>query len=84
MLATVIHMFRGTPYVYQGEELGMTNPHYGDISQYRDVESINYYRILTEQGITGEEALKVLAARSGRPCSGTAADMPDFHRGSRG
>ena len=34
----------------------MTNPHYGDISQYRDVESINYYRILTEQGITGEEA----------------------------
>ena len=64
MLATVIHMFRGTPYVYQGEELGMTNPHYGDISQYRDVESINYYRILTEQGITGEEALKVLAARS--------------------
>ena len=64
MLATVIHMFRGTPYVYQGEELGMTNPHYVDISQYRDVESINYYRILTEQGITGEEALKVLAARS--------------------
>ena len=55
MLATVIHMFRGTPYVYQGEELGMTNPHYGDISQYRDVESINYYRILTEQGITGEK-----------------------------
>lgn len=64
MLATVIHMFRGTPYVYQGQELGMTNPHYVDISQYRDVESINYYRILTEQGITGEEALKVLAARS--------------------
>lgn len=64
MLATVIHMFRGTPYVYQGEELGMTNPHYEDISQYRDVESINYYRILTEQGSTGEEALKVLAARS--------------------
>lgn len=64
MLATVIHMFRGTPYVYQGEELGMTNPYYDDISRYRDVESINYYRILTEQGITGEEALKVLAARS--------------------
>ena len=66
----------------------MTNPHYVDISQYRDVESINYYRILTEQGITGEEALKVLAARSrdnGRtPMQGTAADMPDFHRGSRG
>ena len=64
MLATLIHMFRGTPYVYQGEELGMTNPRYKDISQYRDVESINYYRILTEQGSTVEEALKVLAARS--------------------
>lgn len=58
MLATVIHMFRGTPYVYQGEELGMTNPYYEDISRYRDVESINYYRILTEQGITGGGSLK--------------------------
>lgn len=64
MLATMIHMFRGTPYIYQGEELGMTNPYYKDIAQYRDVESINYYRILTEQGSTREEALRVLAARS--------------------
>ena len=64
MLATVIHMFRGTPYVYQGEELGMTNPRYENISQYRDVESTNYYRILTEQGCSKEEALQVLAARS--------------------
>lgn len=64
MLATVIHMFRGTPYVYQGEELGMTNPYYEDITQYRDVESINYYQILTEQGCTRQEALQVLAARS--------------------
>lgn len=64
MLATVIHMFRGTPYVYQGEELGMTNPYYEEITQYRDVESINYYQILIEQGCTRQEALQVLAARS--------------------
>lgn len=64
MLAAVIHMMRGTPYVYQGEELGMTNAHYNDISQYRDVESLNYYKILLDQGKTKEQALKVLAARS--------------------
>ena len=63
-LAIVTHMFRGTPYVYQGEELGMTNPRYSDISQYRDVESINYYKILQERGASKEEALAVLGERS--------------------
>ena len=42
MLGTVIHMLRGTPYIYQGEEIGMTNAYFDNISQYRDVESINY------------------------------------------
>ena len=64
MLAASIHLMRGTPYIYQGEELGMTNAHYQDISQYRDVESLNYYRILLDQGKTREEALGILAARS--------------------
>lgn len=64
MLAAVIHMMRGTPYVYQGEELGMTNAHYNDISRYRDVESLNYYKILLDQGKTEEQALKIFAARS--------------------
>ena len=50
MLATTIHMMRGTPYIYQGEEFGMTNPYFDKIEQYRDVESINYYNILKEQG----------------------------------
>ena len=63
-LAIVAHMFRGTPYVYQGEELGMTNPRYSDISQYRDVESINYYKILQERGASKEEVLAVLGERS--------------------
>ena len=64
MLAASIHLMRGTPYIYQGEELGMTNAHYTSISQYRDVESLNYYKILLDQGKTEEEALTILAARS--------------------
>ena len=64
MLAAAVHMMRGTPYIYQGEELGMTNAHYTDISQYRDVESLNYYKILLSQGKTKEEALKILASKS--------------------
>lgn len=43
MLATCIHLLRGTPYIFQGEELGMTNAGYTSIEQYRDVESLNYY-----------------------------------------
>jgi len=64
MLATCIHMMRGTPYVYQGEELGMTNPNYSNIRQYRDVESLNYYKILMERGKSKQQALEVLFARS--------------------
>ena len=46
MLATSIHLLRGTPYIYQGEEFGMTNGYFTEIEDYRDVESINYYHIL--------------------------------------
>ncbi|MDY4971121.1 MAG: alpha,alpha-phosphotrehalase [Lachnospiraceae bacterium] len=64
MLAACIHLMRGTPYIYQGEELGMTNAHYTTIEKYQDVESLNYYKILLEQGKTEAEALEILAARS--------------------
>lgn len=64
MLAAMVHMMRGTPYIYQGEELGMTNAHFTDISQYKDVESINYYGIMTGHGKTKEEALHILNERS--------------------
>lgn len=64
MLAGMIHLMRGTPYIYQGEEIGMLNAHYPSIEQYRDVESLNYYQILLERGETEEEALATLAARS--------------------
>ncbi|MCR5676641.1 MAG: alpha,alpha-phosphotrehalase [Agathobacter sp.] len=64
MLAGLIHMMRGTPYIYQGEEIGMLNTHFDSITQYRDVESLNYYKILCENGLTEQEALTVLGARS--------------------
>lgn len=64
MLAGMIHLMRETPYIYQGEEIGMTNPHYTSIEQYADVESRNYYEILLNEGKTKEEALEILAARS--------------------
>lgn len=64
MLGMATHFMRGTPYIYQGEELGMTNAHFTTIDQYRDVESLNYYRILQQQGHTPAQALEILAARS--------------------
>ncbi|MDD2981510.1 MAG: alpha,alpha-phosphotrehalase [Hespellia sp.] len=64
MLATMIHMMRGTPYVFQGEELGMTNANYEEISDYQDVESTNYYDIMRADGKSNEEALEVLKKRS--------------------
>lgn len=64
MLAAAIHLMRGTPYIYQGEEIGMTNPHFRTIDQYRDVESLHYYEILKKNGKTEEEVLEILGARS--------------------
>ncbi|WP_047382325.1 alpha,alpha-phosphotrehalase [Cetobacterium sp. ZWU0022] len=64
MLATAIHMLRGTPYIYQGEEIGMTNPHFETIEEYRDVESLNNYKILLQKGKTVEEAIAVLDQKS--------------------
>lgn len=64
MLAATIHLMRGTPYIYQGEELGMTNAKYNSVEQYRDVECLNYFKILLEQGKSETEALKILGERS--------------------
>ena len=57
MLATCLHMMQGTPYVYQGQELGMTNVPFGDISDFRDLDSINAYHELTTQGVFSEEEM---------------------------
>lgn len=64
MLAASIHFMRGTPYIYEGEEIGMTNAHYTSIKSYRDVESLNYYKILLEEGKTEQEAIKIIGERS--------------------
>ena len=64
MLAAVIHGMRGTPYIYQGEEIGMTNANFTHISQYRDVESLHYFDILKEQGTNTEEIYRILRERS--------------------
>lgn len=64
VLAATIHMMRGTPYIYQGEEIGMTNPGFERIEDYRDVETLNYYHILRERGLSEEEVMRVIKARS--------------------
>ncbi len=61
LLATCLHMMQGTPYVYQGEELGMCNAYFDKLEDYRDIESINAYHELTEQcGVSHEEMMGYL------------------------
>ncbi|BCD21663.1 trehalose-6-phosphate hydrolase [Bacillus cereus] len=64
MLATAMHMLQGTPYIYQGEEIGMTNPNFESIEQYRDVESLNIYDIKLEEGLSKEEIIGILKQKS--------------------
>jgi alpha,alpha-phosphotrehalase len=64
MLATVLHGLQGTPYIYQGEEFGMTNPYFDDINKYRDVESHNIYKIKEKEGLSNKEILDILMQKS--------------------
>lgn len=64
MLATALHMMQGTPYIYQGEEIGMTNPNFTTIEQYRDVESLNAYEIMRNEGKSEEEIREILQQKS--------------------
>lgn len=64
MLATTLHGLQGTPYVYQGEEIGMPDPKWNDMSEFRDIESLNMYEILQQQGKTPEEAAHIVTVRS--------------------
>ena len=65
MLATCIHMMQGTPYIYQGEELGMTNAGFEQLTDYRDIETLNIYQELTEAKlISSEEMMQCIKARS--------------------
>lgn len=64
MLATVMHLLRGTPYIYQGEEIGMVNPNYQNITDYVDVETLNAYKELQQKGRSSKEALAIIQAKS--------------------
>ena len=64
LLATVTHLLRGTPYIYQGEEIGMTNPGYQELAQYNDVETHNNYRIMREKGYSHEKAMTIIQTKS--------------------
>ncbi|MDH2454004.1 alpha,alpha-phosphotrehalase [Priestia megaterium] len=64
MLAATIHLMQGTPYIYQGEEIGMTNPKFSSIDEYRDVESLNVYAIKRAQGMNENEILEILKHKS--------------------
>ena len=57
MLATCLHLMKGTPYIYQGEEIGMTNVYFSKLEDYRDIESINAFKELTENGLLTEEEM---------------------------
>ena len=66
MLATCLHMMKGTPYVFQGEELGMTNAYYDNLEDYRDIETINAFHELTENGLVTEEEMMECIKNIGR------------------
>ncbi|WP_102335392.1 alpha,alpha-phosphotrehalase [Salimicrobium jeotgali] len=64
MLSATMHMMKGTPYIYQGEEIGMPNPGFESIEEYRDVESLNSYEMMKEQGKSEEEIIGILKQKS--------------------
>jgi oligo-1,6-glucosidase len=64
LLGTVLHLHRGTPYIYQGEELGMTNFPFGGIEDFREIESLNHHRHAVERGADPDDVLTALRSRS--------------------
>ncbi len=88
MLAACLYFMKGTPYIYQGDELGMTNNGgFRQLSDYRDLESINWFHAYTRAGLTTEaEMFAALGARSrdimrARRCSGMRRQMLVLPRG---
>ena len=63
MFATLLHGMKGTPYIYQGEELGMTNIRFEDIDDYKDIESLNMYKDRLSKGYTHEEIMESIYAK---------------------
>jgi oligo-1,6-glucosidase len=63
MLATLLYMMKGTPYIYQGEEIGMTNVRFESINEYKDIETLNFYKEALNDGWTEQEALESIYAK---------------------
>ncbi|AEV95891.1 alpha,alpha-phosphotrehalase [Pediococcus claussenii] len=64
MLATTMHLLRGTPYIYQGEEIGMSDPDYQSMDDYVDIEALNAYKMLLEKGKSAEEAFEIIKSKA--------------------
>ncbi|OPA76142.1 alpha,alpha-phosphotrehalase [Paenibacillus selenitireducens] len=64
MLATALHLLQGTPYIYQGEEIGMTNPGFQSIEDYRDVETLNIYHAKRQAGASEEDVMGAIRQKS--------------------
>ena len=86
MLASTLHGLQGTPYIYQGEEIGMTNPGYQRINDYQDVESRNIFAIKQAEGMSEAEILAILGAKSRdnsrTPMQWSAASNAGFTNGT--
>ncbi|WP_411383873.1 alpha,alpha-phosphotrehalase [Pseudomonas sp. L7] len=64
MLANALHFLQGTPFIYQGEELGMTNPGFEHIDQYRDVETLNIFRLKRDAGVSQADSMAAIMQKS--------------------
>ncbi|WP_077305368.1 alpha,alpha-phosphotrehalase [Terribacillus halophilus] len=85
MLATVMHMMQGTPYIYQGEEIGMTDPKFSSIEDYNDVETQNAYTELKDSGLDESAVMQIIQRRSRdnarTPMQWSAAQNAGFSKG---
>lgn len=86
MLATAMHMLKGTPYIYQGEEIGMTNVAFDSLDDYRDIETLNFYNVKTHSGTSHEEMMEAIYQNSRdnsrTPMQWTNVDNAGFTQGT--